>query len=103
MWGISPGGFEQCLDLLHRIAANWPTPLIRSTENRWGLGEEHEQKKEAYAESEELEKVDELEDLEEATATDERGVVYPLHPFVETSAEQPFLGVCFAGRNDLGR
>lgn len=78
------GGFDQCLDLLHRIAAYWPTQLIRSDEGRWGLGVEHEQQKNAYAESENFEEFCELDDLEDSTATDEQGVVCPLHPIVDT-------------------
>ena len=91
--GVSPGGFEQCLDLLHQIAVHWPTPLIRSTESRWGLGEEHERKKEAidadYADDKELtaedpQKLDELDALEESLAEAENGMAYMVHPWVNT-------------------
>jgi len=88
-WGGSvrtrASGFEICLDLLHTIAICWPTQFIRSVETRWGLWEEHERKKDAiyeeHADDEELtneviEKLDELDALEETVATGESGVVY---------------------------
>ncbi len=96
-WGGSVGsrasGFEVCLDLLHTIAICWPTQIIRSKETRWGLWEEHERAKNAigakYADdeelaSEDLEKLNDLDALEESIATGESGAAFMVHPWVGT-------------------
>jgi hypothetical protein len=96
-WGGSFGsrasGFETCLDLLHTIAICWPTQLIRSEASQWCVGEEHVRKKQAIgtehaddeeSTNEELEKLNELDALEESVATGESGVVYLVHPWVDT-------------------
>jgi hypothetical protein len=30
-------GYAGCLQLMHEMATNWPTPLLRSTESLWGM------------------------------------------------------------------
>lgn len=74
------GGYEQILDLLHRVAGNWPTALLRSKESLWAVPENY------------LDDLTLLE-IDEKTATDERGVSYAIHPYVETINNNLFIAV----------
>jgi hypothetical protein len=90
------GNYEECLDLLHEVAANWPTYLVRSEEGLWDL---EENLGEELADDEDIDEdrvaaiIDQHTRVEEATATDDQGVEYPLHPFVETIQNNLFSAV----------